>query len=142
MELKICRKCRRMYQSVTNKAFCPACMEEDEKMFQKVKSYIWDHAGCSAIEVANECGCSEQQIKEWLRENRIQFGSGASLELECMQCGVPIAGGRFCARCLEQMNQAASELRDKVNADHKPTAAPSSQTTKSRGVSYHTEFGR
>lgn len=134
-----------MYQSVINKAFCPDCMEADEKKFQEVKSYVWEHKGCSIIDVVNECGVEERQVKEWMRENRLQFATTSGSFLECLQCGEPILSGKYCEKCLGKMNQNMSELKGQVQAgiDARNQASQASLQGAARGrLSYHTEIGR
>lgn len=99
MDVRNCRKCGRVFNYSVGPIICPGCKEAQEVKFQDVKEYIAEHPGCGISEVAEECEVSPQQIKQWLREERLEFASDSAVGLECEKCGATIRSGRFCERC-------------------------------------------
>ena len=78
---------------------CPACMEELEKKFQKVKVYIWDHKTASLQEISEANDVSVSQLRQWVREERLCFSDDSPVGLECEVCGATIKTGRYCEKC-------------------------------------------
>ncbi len=102
MEVQTCSRCRKFFNYIGGERICPACKEEVEKEFQKVKEYIRDNRGASVLEVARECEVSEKQIREWVREERLELSSRDG-EFVCEKCGASITSGRFCDKCKNEM---------------------------------------
>lgn len=112
MNVRNCRKCRKLFNYITGQPLCPSCKEEIEAKFQDVKKYIQDHRNCSVAEVATECEVEESQIRQWVREERLEFGEGSVSGIICETCGTPIMTGRFCEKCKANMvNQLSAAGR-------------------------------
>lgn len=103
MEVKSCRKCRRLFNYVAGHPICPACREEAEKEFQKVKKYIEENANSDIKTVAEACEVDPQQIKQWVKEERLQFSESSMIGLNCEACGTMIRSGKYCDKCKIQM---------------------------------------
>ena len=73
MEVQTCSRCRKFFNYIGGERICPACKEEVEKEFQKVKEYIRDNRSATVIQVAKECEVSEKQIRQWVREERLEL---------------------------------------------------------------------
>ena len=102
MDVRNCRGCGKLFNYVSGPFMCPACREKLEETFQTVKKYIQDHPGVGVKEVAEECDVDAGQIRQWIREERLEFSEG-SMELGCEKCGKPITSGRFCPACKASM---------------------------------------
>ena len=50
-----------------------------------------------------ECDVTANQIKQWLREERLEFSSSTNVGLTCENCGASIRSGRFCSKCRNNM---------------------------------------
>ena len=103
MDVKNCRKCRRLFNYIGGQPICPACREEMENQFQTVKNYIREHRNASVVQVAEECEVEESQIRQWVREERLEFADGSVSGIGCEVCGAPILSGRFCDKCKANM---------------------------------------
>jgi len=103
---------------------CPACRQKAEDDYQKVKQYIRDNPGVGVYEVSVECEVDQQQIRQWIREERLEFAEGSAVDLSCEKCGVAIRTGRFCDKCkasmINTMNDTFSRLKPKQEV-HKDT---------------------
>ena len=120
MNVRNCRSCGCIFNYVAGQVICPACRDKLEKKFQEVKDYIRENKGVGIHEVAEACDVEVSQIRQWLREERLELAEGSAMYMTCESCGKPIRSGRFCDKCKANMTR---DLQDaiKVNkpADHK-----------------------
>ena len=116
MDVKNCRRCKRLFNYIGGPPLCPQCREELEKKFQEVKRYIFDHRGATIPDVVKDCEVDENQIRQWIREERLEFSSGVDIGVTCENCGAPISTGRFCEKC------KASMINDLSSAGRRPEA--------------------
>lgn len=103
MNVKNCRRCRRLFNYVVGPYICPQCREEIEKEFAVVKKYIEENPNKNINEVAEACDVDPQQVRQWIREERLQFSDDSAIGLECERCGVTIKSGKYCDKCKQEM---------------------------------------
>ena len=103
MDIRNCKKCGRIYNYILGPNLCPSCMKDLEGKYQEVKQYIYDHPGVGVAEVSEAMEVSVGQIRQWVREERLQFAEGSVTDITCESCGKTILSGRFCAHCKETM---------------------------------------
>lgn len=114
MDVKNCRRCRRLFNYIGGQPICPQCREELEKKFQEVKRYLFDHRNANISDVVENCEVDEGQIRQWVREERLEFSSGIDIGMSCENCGAPITSGRFCDKC------KATMINDLKSAGRRP----------------------
>lgn len=102
MSLRNCPRCGKLFV-YTTKTLCPSCFCEDENDFELVREYVWEHRGCSALEVQEATGVALDKIMRYLRQGRLEAKYMSSELLFCESCGVPIDQGRFCPPCTERL---------------------------------------
>lgn len=117
MNVRNCKKCGKMFNYVSGPPICAQCRDELEEKFQEVKSYIREHAHASINEVAEECDVSTNQIRQWLKDDRLELEEGAGIALTCEKCGATIRSGRFCDKC---KNAMANRLNDSIKKPEAP----------------------
>ena len=82
--------------------------------------------------VSEEMDVPIQQIKKWVREERLAFSKDSGITISCEKCGKPILTGRFCKECKNSMRDDLSkkcmELRIKSLSKRKQVI----QTVKMR----------
>ena len=110
MEVVACSRCRRLFNYISGPKTCPACLEAMEEDFQKCKKYIQENKGATIGQVAEECEVSEKQIREWVRQERLEFAEGSSIGVNCEKCGQMIRSGRFCEKCKAAMTNSLNEV--------------------------------
>jgi len=115
MNVRNCKRCRRLFNYIAGPPVCPACRDEIEKEFQKVKKYIEENKDRSVTEVAEACEVDVQQIKQWVREERLQFSENSMVGLNCERCGVMIRSGRYCDKCKAEMT---SSFNNAIGRNH------------------------
>lgn len=117
MDVKNCKKCRRLFNYISGPAICPQCREELEKKFQEVKKYLFDNRNATIKSVCENCDVEESQIRQWIREERLEFSSGVDIGAFCETCGAPITTGRFCEKCKASMINSLSEAGRRPEAE-------------------------
>ncbi len=110
MNVKNCRGCRRLFNYIAGPVYCPACKEKLEEKFQVVKTYIRENPGVGIHEVSEACDVDPGQIRQWLREDRLELAEGSPIMLSCEGCGAPIRSGRFCEKCKTNVTNGFKEV--------------------------------
>ena len=96
MDVRNCKMCGHLF-NYTNSPLCPQCNKKLEERFQDVKEYIRENPGV-------------QQLKKWVREERLAFTKGSGITIECEKCGRPILTGRYCKECKNALSNSFSGL--------------------------------
>ncbi len=132
MDVKNCRRCRRLFNYIGGQPLCPQCREEIEKKFQEVKKYLFDNRGATIKDVVENCEIEESQVRQWIREERLEFSSGVDIGVTCETCGAPIVTGRFCEKCKASMINTLSEAGRRPQAEEPKTSKPQSRENRMR----------
>lgn len=120
MNVKNCRRCKRLFNYVMGPILCQGCREEMESKFQIVKKYVQENVRCGMQEVAEECDVSISQIKQWLREERLVLSDESPMGLGCERCGKMIRSGKFCPECKGQMANSFQNAMGKTATAYVP----------------------
>lgn len=103
MNVRNCKKCGKLFNYVTGVPVCPACKDALEKKFQEVKKYVQDNKGVTIHDVVENCEVDSQQVRQWVREERLEFNGDGATGITCEKCGATITTGRFCQKCKNEM---------------------------------------
>ena len=120
MNVRNCRNCGRLYNYISGIVICPACKESLEAKFQEVKEYIREHKGAGIQEVAEACDVETAQIRQWLREERLEVTENSALFLNCESCGTPIRSGRYCDKCKTELTRDLNGILKDSQQRQKP----------------------
>lgn len=120
MNVRNCRRCRKIFNYSMGPIYCMPCKQELEKEFQIVKKYVQENPGSDIRMVAEACEIDPSQIKQWVREERLYFTEGSNTGISCERCGVMIQTGRYCNRC-------KSEMTNNFKSAIKPTSSAPAQ---------------
>lgn len=110
MNIRNCRNCGRIFNYVAGSIICPACRESMEAKFQEVKEYIREHKGVGIAQVAEACDVEASQIRQWLREERLEVTEDSAMFLNCETCGAPIRCGKYCDKCKASMTKGFNDV--------------------------------
>lgn len=111
MEVKNCKLCGRLYNVMQQpSSCCPACERKMEEKFSDVKDYIRENPHASMTQIAEENEVPIQQLKKWVREERLQFSKDSGIKLSCESCGKGILTGRYCKECKRTMKDTFTGL--------------------------------
>ncbi len=84
---------------------CLKCRRKDEDDFQRVKKYIDENPGANTNEISEETEVEASKIIEFLRQGRLEITDDSNILLDCERCGKPIKSGRFCKKCIVEMQR-------------------------------------
>ncbi|MBQ1597812.1 MAG: flagellar protein [Lachnospiraceae bacterium] len=110
MEVRNCRKCGRMFNYLGGPPICAACRKDAEMLFQKVRDYIRDNPKASISQICEDCGCTNTQLRQWIREERLEFSRDSDITMKCENCGASIRTGRFCDKCKNSMADSLGDV--------------------------------
>lgn len=115
MEARNCKECGKIFNYLGGAPVCAACAKKLEERFAQVKEFVYDNPGASINEVAEENEVSVQQIKRWIREERLAFSDSSDIGIDCEKCGAMIRTGRYCNNCKRR-------LEEQLGGMYKPAA--------------------
>lgn len=116
MELRNCKQCGNLFLYNGTQLVCPQCFEKEEKNFELVKDYLWDHPKASLRQVVEGTGVREDKILRYLQEGRISLADDSSISLQCELCGAKISYGRICAQCAKSLGtDGAASKKGKIS---------------------------
>lgn len=110
MDVRNCRKCRRLFNYIGGQQICPSCQAALEEEFQKVKSYLREHPKATMVVISEDNGVSVAQIKQWIREERLSFTEDSPVAIECENCNAMIRTGRYCKSCKAILANSMNEV--------------------------------
>jgi flagellar operon protein (TIGR03826 family) len=120
MDVRNCKQCGRLFNYLSGPPICPACKEQLEDKFAQTKEYVRNNPGATIQMVADDNQVSVQQIRQWVREERLEFSKDSPVGIECESCGATIRTGRYCEACKSRMCDGLT----KAFAPARPAAAP------------------
>ncbi len=112
---RICAKCSgvMVYKGV-GEYRCEDCNYLDFDDYGKVRAYIEQHKGATAIEIEQHTGVSQKTIRQLLRESRLEIAAGSRLFIYCERCRKPIRSGILCPECeISQHRMLEEQMRVK-----------------------------
>lgn len=118
MDVRNCKSCGKLFQYI-GKPLCPACSKKMEDKFNEVRDYIRDNPTVNMSQVSEELDVPIQQIKRWVREERLAFSKDSGITISCENCGKPILTGRFCKECKSSMRNNLSQMYGTENVAKK-----------------------
>ncbi len=103
MEVKTCKQCKRLFNYLAGPPICPGCKTKLEEKFMQVKEYVRDNPLAGITEVAEANEVAANQIRRWIREERLSFSEQSGVGLDCESCGTIIKSGRLCETCKSKL---------------------------------------
>lgn len=125
MDVRNCKKCGKLF-NFTGEPLCPACVKEMESKFFQVREYIYSNPTASMATLAEENEIPIQQIKKWVRQERLSFTKDSGISIDCEMCGKPILTGRYCKECKTKVTNKFSSMYQEDTGKNKSAKKPSS----------------
>jgi len=125
MHLKNCTRCGNLYSS-SHQTLCPECLEKDEEDFKKVRNFVKDNPKVAIEVVVEATGVPEEQIREYVRNGRLDVAYFAGPVLHCARCGKPISSGDYCVLCQKELSETFT------SGTSKPSPTEEAEKNKSR----------
>lgn len=127
MEVRNCKNCGRLFNYLGGPNICPACRDAIEQKFQDVKEYIRENPQANIQEISDANEVSTSQIKQWIREERLQFADNSPIGIECEICGATIKTGKYCEACKNNTANALAKSIEKPKAPEPPKPKPKNE---------------
>lgn len=126
MNVRNCMKCGKIFNYAIGRPICPACKDKMDEKFRIVKEYIREHKIATMTEVCEECDVDASQIRQWIREDRLQFSDDSPIKIPCEGCGKMIGSGKFCPACAANLANGLSSTIKKpvIQEENKFKKAP------------------
>lgn len=105
MDVRNCKMCGAIF-NFDGSPLCPKCRRKMEEKFSVVKEYILKNPSSSISVISEETEVPIQQLKRWIREERLSFSKESGVVIQCEKCGAPILTGRFCKECKRTMTRS------------------------------------
>lgn len=106
---KYCGFCGRLLPKRYEGDLCPHCQEA--QLFRNVKEFIRANT-VNEYEVADHFHIPLRQVKEWIREGRIEYrkdNEASTIDgMHCQRCGAPVSFGSLCPKCLKLLNNGTA----------------------------------
>lgn len=131
MDVRNCKTCGRMFNYLGGIPICPICKKELDDKFDKVKEYVRTNPQSSISQVAEDNDVTVPQIRQWVREERLEFSKDSPVTIECESCGVSIYTGRFCDKCKSKMSNNLTSAFKRPEPKVEPKK-PQSETDRMR----------
>ncbi|MBQ4536003.1 MAG: flagellar protein [Lachnospiraceae bacterium] len=128
MNVRNCRNCGQLFNYIAGAFLCQRCKEEMEVKFQEVKEYIRKYPGVSIPQVSEACDVDPAQIRQWLREDRLEVTEDSPIFLNCDSCGKPIRSGKYCEQCKYEVTSGFKSI---LNEGRKSMQNDKNTSTKS-----------
>jgi len=110
MEVRNCKGCGKIFNQMGSTPLCPECIKAMDLKFDEVKAYVYDHPNCTINQVAEEMDVSTNQIRKWIREERLAFSDSSAVGISCEGCGKQIKTGRYCETCKQNIQKGFNDL--------------------------------
>lgn len=115
---KYCEFCGRTLPKHYEGTLCPTCQEA--QLFRNVRDYIRANT-VNEYEVAEHFHIPLRQIKEWIREGRIEYhevDTASTISgMHCQRCGALVSFGTLCPNCLKLMNTQGRSVAPAISPD-------------------------
>ncbi|MDO5154409.1 MAG: flagellar protein [Eubacteriales bacterium] len=129
MEVRPCKQCRRLFNYLNGEPICPSCKDMLEKKFVEVKEYVREHKTEGINEVAKANDVTVNQIRRWIREDRLAFSEESGMGVDCESCGKMIKSGRLCQSCKDKL---LGKVEDMYKTDDSIVAKKHREAAKMR----------
>lgn len=110
MDVRTCKQCKKLFNYLSGPPICPGCKTKLEDKFTEVRDYVREHPNEGINEVAAANDVSANQIRRWIREERLAFSEESGIGIDCESCGKMIRSGRLCEACKNRLMGAVDEM--------------------------------
>lgn len=119
MEIKLCKHCNGLFETVVGANICPRCLIDNQEHFECVRAYLRKYPGTPMSTVAEQTGISHYLIEHFLKQERIEVAPNSPVMLACNKCGIRINAGMYCEPCGISLRGELSKLKNAFLEDAK-----------------------
>ena len=118
MDIRQCRRCRKIFNYISNPN-CPNCVRELDEIFYNVRNYLYEHPKSDVAEICEQTDAEEDEVITWLREGRLILTHPENGLLRCETCDKPIASGRYCEACSNEVKKQLESTARKLQENQR-----------------------
>lgn len=97
---------------------CEDCGARDYDDYGRVRLYIEEHRGATAAQIENAIGVPQRNIRQMLKDGRLEVSADSRVFMYCEVCGKVIRSGRYCPECEASVHRAIeAEEREQRKKD-------------------------
>ena len=131
-DIRNCRNCGRLFTDFVGRHLCNECMKADDELFDRVRDYIRENPDATIFSTSEACEVSEAKIRQWLKEERLEYKEHLGSGLYCEKCGAPISTGRYCGKCKTALTREFGAILRTNEAAVKPEVKKKDDGSKMR----------
>ena len=135
MDIRQCRRCRKIFNYISNPN-CPVCVRELDEIFHNVRNYLYEHPKADMEELCEQTDADEEEVITWLREGRLILAYPEIGILRCETCDKPIASGRYCEACSQKVKKQLESTAQTLSQNRKDSSRFSSGSSDRRHVDF------
>ncbi len=117
MAIANCKRCGRIYNRV-RRDICPSCIEEEDKIFLKVRDFLREHKNAYMEDVIQGTEVDMDTLIQMIQDGRVILTDNPNMGYACERCGGMTRSGRFCPKCSKELanslNAASAEMKSKA----------------------------
>lgn len=116
---RVCEKCGGvMVFKGLGEYQCEECGVLAYDDYGKVRGYIEEHRGATAVQIEEAIGVSQKTIRRLLKDGRLEVAEGSKMFLRCELCGKDIRSGQYCPECEVKMHRSLeAKQRETLHKD-------------------------
>ena len=118
METRNCPRCGKLFAMI-HEPICKQCVKEEEAIYDKVRDYVKENQNCTIREAADACEVSTKRILQYIRDGKLDAGTGMEGEVVCSKCGKNIKTGRMCESCIMQTGFQVNDMKEQARIKNK-----------------------
>ncbi|MDI6786011.1 MAG: hypothetical protein QMD92_04805 [bacterium] len=115
MELRNCRKCRKLFISISERNICQECCEKKEKNYDRILEYLNKNPNASVEDICEATKTTKNNVAELVKNEKIALT--VSFEYKCEICGKKIKMGKACPECKKKVSNELNKAIDKVKKE-------------------------
>ncbi|MBQ9141527.1 MAG: hypothetical protein IJX63_07000 [Lachnospiraceae bacterium] len=106
-----CSKCRGKVYFVGNGVYhCRSCGTECMDDYGKIKEFLKENEGASAIFVSQAIGVDYEVVEHFLATGGEEIPRESRYYLKCEKCGASMHQGRYCSFCISEITGGIKTL--------------------------------
>lgn len=113
-----CKWCGGIFNFMGNQ-YCPNCLKQMDEDFTKVRKFVYENPNARVDDIAEETEVEPKMIMFFLREGRLELRQ-LDGSLTCEKCGAPIATGKLCHKCAQEMSGVLESTLPKQEKPQRP----------------------
>lgn len=136
MEIRHCRRCRKIYTYGTIE-YCSDCLTEFDEIINKIRDYIYDNPNANIYNICEGTGVDERDVLYLIRVGRLVLSEKLKL-FKCEKCGVSISSERYCDSCKQEISKTLNSVAESISKSKKETKETKEygyRSSASRGIS-------